>query len=108
MFWEPKFPINIFFFTTLSHFVTHDSCLIFSLFHLGNDFLTEDVGEWKKLSFSLSSKTKFGTSNIRNYYAEIGMKLSANFTGAAKTEEHFQNVLQTVKADRKEISNFQK
>jgi len=36
------------------------------------------------------------------------MKLSANFTGAAKTEEHFQNVLQIVKADRKEISNFQK
>jgi len=44
--------------------------------------LTEDVGEWKKLSFGLSSKTKFGTSNIRNYYAEIGMKVRANFTGA--------------------------
>jgi len=36
------------------------------------------------------------------------MKLSANFTGVAKTEEHFQNVLQVVKADRKEIPNLQK
>ena len=41
-------------------------------------------------------KTKIDAINVIIDCAEIGVNLSADFTGAAKSEEHFQNVLQVV------------
>lgn len=46
--------------------------------------------------------------NVTNDCGERRLKLSADFTGAAKTEEHFQNVIQVVEADRKERPNLRK
>ena len=56
----------------------------------------------------LSSKIKINAINVINDCVERGVKLSADFTGAAKSEEHFQNVLQVVETDRKERPNLRK
>jgi len=40
--------------------------------------------------------------------AERGVKLSGDFLDAARSEEHYQNILQVVEADRKQISSLRK
>ena len=40
-----------------------------------------------------NSKTKIGTINIMNSCAERGLRLSADFKEAVKTEQHFENDL---------------
>ena len=61
-----------------------------------------------KLPSYISSKTKINAFYVINDCAERRVKLSADFTGAAKSEEHFQNVLQVVEMDRKERPNLRK
>ena len=60
------------------------------------------------LSSYVSSKTKIKAINVISDCAERGVKMSADFIDAAKSEEHFQNVLQVVESDRKERPNLQK
>ena len=107
-FGKPHFPSNITQSTMLADFVAHDSWFIFNLLCLDTDFLIKEVSEWENLSSYLSSKMKINAVNVINDCAERGVKLSADFTCAAKSEEHFQNVLQVVERDRKERPNLRK
>ena len=100
-FGKPRFPTDINESTSLGDFVTCDSWLIFSLLCLDSAFLYQEVNEWIKLPSYLSSKTKINAINVINGCAERGVKLSADFACAAKSEEHLQNVLQVVETDRK-------
>jgi len=107
-FGKPKFQPNITHGSKLADFVTQDSWFMFSLLGLDTDFLTEEVSEWMRLPSYLSSATNIGAINVINDCAERGVKLSADFTDAARTEEHFQNVLQVVETDRKGRPNLRK
>ena len=44
--------------------------------------------------------------NVVNDPAERAVKLTADFVGAARGEEHFQNILQAVEANHKERPNL--
>ena len=44
--------------------------------------------------------------NVVNDPAERAVKLTADFVGAARGEEHFQNILQVVEANHKERPNW--
>ena len=46
--------------------------------------------------------------NVINDCAKRGVKLSADFLNAARSEEHYQNVLQVVEQDRKNMPNLRK
>lgn len=107
-FGKPKFHKNITDSTTLADLVTSDSWLVFSLLDLDSEFLTEDVDQWQVSASFLSSKTKIGAINVVNDCAERGVKLSADFLNTARSEEHYQNVLQVVEADRKKTPNLRK
>jgi len=107
-FGKPRFPIAITHSTTLADLATHDSWFLFSLLNLDTDFLTKEVEDWKMLSSYCNSKTKIGAINVINDCSERGVKLSSDFSGAAKTEDHFQNVLQVVELDRKKRPNLRK
>ena len=56
----------------------------------------------------LSSKQKIKSLNAIKYSAERGVKLSSDFLNDARSEEHYQNVLQVVQIDRKQTPNLRK
>lgn len=107
-FGKPHFPREINESSTLADFVTYDSWFIFRLVGLNSDFLDKEVTEWIKLPSYLSSKVNIGAINVINDCAERGVKLSSDFIDVAKSEDHFQNVLQVVERDRKERPNLRK
>ena len=107
-FGKPHFPNGITVSTSLADLVTCHSWFIFRLLCLDSDFLTKEVTEWINMPSYLTSKAKINAVNAINDCAERGVKLSADFACAARSEEHFQNVLQVVETDRKERPNLRK
>lgn len=55
-----------------------------------------------------SSLCNVGAVNVVNDAAERGVKLSSDYLSSAKTEKHYQNVLQLVEQDRKQKPNLRK
>ena len=84
------------------------SSLVCCVWIMLSAFLNQEVSEWIKLPSYLSSKTKINAVNVINDCAERGVKLSADFACAAKSEDHLQNVLQVVETDRKKRPNLRK
>lgn len=107
-FGKPHFPSDITESTSLADFVSCDSWFIFSLLDLNSDFLNTDVNGWIALPSYLSSKLKTNAINVINDCAERGVKLGADFADAARSEEHFQNVLQVAEHNRKLRPNLRK
>ena len=70
------------------------------------DFLNNNVENWPVHPSFLSSKMKTISVNVINDSAERGVKLSADFLDAAKTEVNYQNILQVVEADRKKVPSL--
>ena len=98
-FGKPKFPADITSTTRLGDLVTCDSWLFFKLLYMDVGFLQHDVVTWPGQASYLSSKMKTAVVNVVNDSAERGVKLSADFLDAARSEKHFQNILQVVEAD---------
>ena len=46
--------------------------------------------------------------NVVNDAAQRGVKLSSDFLSAARTDEHYQNILQVVEQDRRNKPNLRK
>ena len=71
-------------------------------------FLEEDVETWEETDSFHASRSKVQGINVVNDPIERAVKLTTDFVSSAKTEEHFQNILQVVEQDRKERPNLQK
>ncbi len=71
-------------------------------------FLTKDVSEWSNSSSYDEARAHFSALNVINDIAERGVKLSSDFLAAAKSEGHYQYVLQVVEKDRKRKPNLRK
>ena len=56
----------------------------------------------------LNSKLKVDKLNVVNDCAERAVKMTNYFVGSSKEEDHFQNVLQVVKSDRKKKPNLRR
>jgi hypothetical protein len=107
-FGKPKFPADIISTTRLGDLVTCDSWLFFKLLDMDVGFLQHDVVTWPGQASYLSSKMKTAAVNVVNDSAERGVKLSADFLDAARSEKHFQNILHVVEVDRKLRPNLRK
>lgn len=107
-FGKPKFPQDITSRTDLADIATADSWFIFTLLHLNPDFLCEDLNTWEKSASYIDSKKKAQSLNVVNDGAERAVKLSSEYTNAALSEQHYQNVLQVVESDRKATPNLRK
>ncbi|KAG0728825.1 hypothetical protein GWK47_031683 [Chionoecetes opilio] len=107
-FGKPKFPDDISATTTLAQLVGPDSWYTFHLLQLDDSFLTEPVEKWPDHPAFQTSAAHILAINVINDCKERGVKLSADFTASAKSEEHYQNVLQVVEQDRNMKSNLRK
>ena len=107
-FGKPKFLTGINRSTTLADLVSQDSWFTLQILEIDHEFLAEDVGSWSNSVAYQASVVNVDAMNVVNDCAERGVKLSSDFLAAAKTEEHYQNVLQVVEQDRKQTSNLRK
>jgi hypothetical protein len=105
-FGKPTFPTTITLTTTLADLVDVDSWFTFELLKLDGQFLNEAVDDWSNCASYQASLTNLQALNVVNDCAERGVKLSSDFLPAAKSEEHFQNVLQVAEHDRKQLPNL--
>ena len=105
-FGKPKFPEKITPRTTLSELVGPDSWYFFHILQLDPAFLTTDVSTWPAHPAYKEALINLEAINVVNDSAERNVKLSTDFIGSARSEEHYQNVLQVVEADRKEKPNL--
>ena len=104
---KPTFPV-INERTRLCDLVDEDSWFLFKVFEINTDFLSNPVSEWPQDARFLDGAKKLENINVVNDFAERGVKLSADFLSSAKSEMHYQNVLQVVEKDRKENPNLRK
>ena len=88
--------------TTLADLVNTDSWWTVELLDLNLDFINEDDKEWNQHdAYVASKKIVVDGLNVVNDPAERAVKLTSDFAHAARHEDHFQNILQVVEADRK-------
>ena len=71
-------------------------------------FLTEDVASWPASPTYQAAAVKVQAINVVNDCAEHGVKLSADVAAVAQDEKHYQNVLQVVEQDIKQLPNLRK
>ena len=103
---KPVFPSIITESTRLCDLVSIDSWFTISLLQLDVSFLELPVSEWNNTAAYISSANNTKAINVINDCAERGIKLSSDFNETARTDEHFQNVLQVVEQNRKSAINF--
>ena len=70
------------------------------------EFLSEDVKSWDTDASYQHSKAIVKRQNVVNDGVERGVKLSTDFAQDAKSENHFQNLLQTVEDNRKQVPDL--
>jgi hypothetical protein len=107
-FGKPKFPREVTSSSTLADFVAPDSWYFFHLLKLDSSFLVEEVDDWDTNASYQAAKVNIQAINVINDSAERGVKLSSDFLASARTESHYQDVLQVVERDRKETPNLRK
>jgi len=78
------------------------------ILQLDTSFLEKDVESWPGCAAFLSSSANVLALNVINDYAERGVQLSSDFLASARTEQHYQNVLQVVEQDRQRQPNIHK
>ena len=88
--------------------VNEDSWFTLHILQVNIDFLNEDVNDWPNSSAYQESLADVGAINVINDYAERRVKLSADFLCVERDEQHYQNVLQVVVQDLKNMPNLRK
>ena len=91
-----------------SDLVNQDSWFILQLLQIDHNFLTEDVESWPDSAAYQESAANVEALNVINDCTERGVKLSTDFLAAARSEEHYQNILQVVEQDRQQTPNLRK
>lgn len=107
-FGKPVFPAEISTSTELADLVTADSWFLFHVLELDADFLALDVAAWPESESFRASLNNVAALNVVNDCAERGVKMGSDFLQSARNESCFQNVLQVVEKDRKELPNLRK
>ena len=88
------------------NFVTARSNIFFEIMKLDKDFLEKPVSSWPSDKSYLKAKTVVNSLLVVNDASERGVKLTQDFLGRAVQERKFQNLLQVVENNRREIPNL--
>ena len=87
--------------TSLADVVEVDSWWVMNVLNLSFLLLVDkDIEQWEEDDAYIESKKTVGLMNVVNDPAERAVKLTADFVGAARGEEHFQIMLQVVEANQ--------
>ena len=70
---------------------------------IDSSFLLENPASWQSLNSYQSGLKNGGAVNDR---AERGVKLGADFAPYARSEDHYQNLLQVVEDDCRHLQNI--
>lgn len=105
---KPQFPENITQSTSLAELAGSNSWFTLRILQIDHEFLADKVENWPLCAAYQSSIVSVGAINVINDTAERGVKLSSDFLGAARSERHYQNILQVVEQDRKNMPNLRK
>jgi hypothetical protein len=103
---KPQFPTTINLSTRLCDLVDHDSWFTMFLLQIDSSFLHLPVTDWETTDAYVNSAANLKAVNVVNDAAERGVKLSTDFVDVARSDEHFQNVLQVVETNRKTTKNL--
>ena len=107
-FGKPAFPKNITTESKLSDFITPDSWYFFKLMNINSSFLSLDVGLWLSDDSYKDAAKNVRAINVVNDCAERGVKLSSDFISGARCEENYQDIIQVVEGNRKDLPNLRK
>ena len=107
-FGKPNFPSTLNATTTLTDLITEDSWFLFHILQIDSDFLHEGSHTWQDIHSYQQGHQKVNAINVINDCAERGVKLTTDFLSSAQGENHFQNVLQVVEKNQKELPNIRK
>lgn len=107
-FGKPTFPDNITQSTSLADLVGPNSWFMMRILQIDHQFLEERVENWAMCATYQTSKSNISAINVVNDAAERAVKLGSDFLSTAKSESHYQNVLQVVEQDRKNRPNLRK
>ena len=107
-FGKPTFPYNIKQSTSLADLAGPNSWFMMRTLQIDHQFLEEKVENWAMCDTYQTSKSYISAINVVNDAAKRAVKLSSNFLCAAKSESHYQNVLQVADQDRKNRPNLHK
>jgi len=103
---KPRFPVSINSSTRLCELVGADSWFAIHRLQLDVSFLYLPVDEWYNTRAYISSAGNVQSVNVVNDGAERGVKLASDFVQTARSDDHFQNVLQVVEKHRKDTPNL--
>ena len=73
---------------------------------IDSSFLLENPASWQSLNSYQSGLKNGGAVTVVNDCAERGVKLGADFAPYARSENHYQNLLQVVEDDRGHLQNI--
>ena len=107
-FQKPMFPENITEATTLADLAGKDSWFTMHTLQLDDSFLADSVDTWPQSPAFQTSAVNVRAINVVNDAAERGVKLSSDYLLAARSDEHYQNILQVVEQDRRMKPNLRK
>eukprot|EP00918_Siedleckia_nematoides_P031604 GHVU01068397.1.p1 GENE.GHVU01068397.1~~GHVU01068397.1.p1 ORF type:complete len:196 (+),score=29.36 GHVU01068397.1:165-752(+) len=107
-FGKPEFPSDMSESTTLADLVSKDSWFTMHALQINHEFLAEPVEAWPESAAYQASLANIDALNVINDSAERGVKLSADYLSASKSEDHYQNVLQVVEESRRSVPNLRK
>jgi hypothetical protein len=105
---KPRFPSSIDSSTRLCQLVDIDSWFTMYRLQLDSSFFDLPVDEWDQTAAYIASARNVEAVNVVNDCAERGVKLASDFVETARSDEHFQNVLQVVEKDRKRLPNLRR
>ena len=100
-FGKPSFPNHLSLHTKLADLAGPDSWFAFRLLKLDAGFLELDVKDWPDSPAYQSSKANVMALNVTNDAAERRVKMGCDYLEAARSETHFQSILQVVEQSRK-------
>ena len=103
---KPRFPLSIDRSMRLCDFVHVYSWFTIYRLQLDTNFLQIPVNEWNKIAAYIFSAANVDAVNVVNDGAERGVQLVSDFVETARSEDHFQNVLQVVEKDRRDNPNL--
>jgi len=103
---KPHFPSEISLSTRLCDLVGVDSWFTIARLQIDSTFLQLPVDEWEATAAYVTSAENVAAVNVVNDCAERGVKLASDFVDTARSDEHFQNILQVVEHDRKKKPNL--
>ena len=75
---------------------------------LDHSFLERHVSQWDECEFYQRCLAAVKCLNVINDSAELGVKMSSDFLEAARHEDNYQNIIQVVEHNHREMPDLRK